>query len=233
MPRKEPTRVYVRTADKQFARLLWVHNNQPNEMLLGAFGLDGHPAIITHEFPEWVHAKEEQREIKFLYEDASPVHLKIDHFTCHADGRFHAKTPESDVLYSQVEHLGEAIGPNSLPFLRVLVVSDRLSRYASITGVPKKPRVWFQAHPASILAMNLVFSGINYPLEHNALATIASRGQEAAGTILVSGTLKGVVWGNPRQMSDEGVVTRPPGTILAFSWPRGVGSWGIKAFILN
>ena len=89
MPRNEPTRVYVRTADKQFAWLLWVHNNRPNEMLLGAYGLDGHPAIITYEFPERVHTRGEPRELKFHYEEASPVHLNIDHFTCHADGRPH------------------------------------------------------------------------------------------------------------------------------------------------
>jgi hypothetical protein len=233
MPRNEPTRVYVRTADKQFARLLWAHNNRPNEMLLGAYGLDGHPAIITYEFPERVHTKGEPREIKFRYEEASPVHLKIDHFTCHADGRFHAKAQESDVLYSQVEHFGEALGPASPPFLRVLVVSDRLSRYTRITGEPKKPHVWFQAHPESILAMNFVFSGVHYPLEQGALATMASRGRDAAGIVLVSGTLKGIVWGNPRQISDEAVIARPPGTLLAFSWPRGARRWGFKAFILN
>jgi len=223
----------VRTADKQFARLLWIHNNRPNEMLLGAYGLDGHPAIITYELPERVHTRGEPRELKFRYEEASPVHLKINHFTCHADGRFHAKAQESEVLYSQVEHLGEALGPASPPFLRVLVVSDRLSRYTSITREPKKPHVWFQAYPESILAMDLVFSGVRYPLEQGALDAMSSRGRDAAGTVLVSGTLKGVLWGNPRQMSEEGAAARPPGTLLAFLWPRGAGRGVVKAIILN
>ncbi len=233
MPRNEPTRVYVRTADQEFRRLLWVHNNRPNEMLLGAHGLDGHPATITHEFPERLHTRGELREIKFCYEEASSVQFKIDHFTCHADGRFHAKARKSEVLYSQVEQLGEALGPASPPFLRVLVVSDTLYRYTGIRGEPKTPHVWFRADPESFLAMNLVFAGVHYPLEQAALATMAGRGRNAAGTVLVSGTLKGVVWGNPRHISEEASAARPPGTILAFSWLRGPGRWGIKAFILN
>jgi len=202
-------------------------------MLLGAYGLDGHLATITYEFPERIHSRGEPREIKFRYEEASPVRVKIDHFTCHADGTFHAKARDSEVLYSQVEHAGEALGPASPPFLRVLVVSDKLCRYTSIPAEPKKPHVWFRADPEAILAMNLVFSGVNYPLEHAALATMASRGRDAAGTVLVSGTLKGVLWGNPRQMSEDGSTARPPGTVLAFSWLRGPERWGFKAFILN
>ena len=130
--RNQATRVYVRTADDQFGRWLWVQNNRPNEMLLGAYGLDGHPATITHEFPERLYTRGDPREIDFRYKEASSVQLRIDHFTCHADRRFHAKARESEVLYSQVERLGQALGPTSPPFLRVLVVSDRLSRYTNI-----------------------------------------------------------------------------------------------------
>jgi hypothetical protein len=111
MPQNEPTRIYVRTADDQFGRLLWVHNNRPNEMLLGAYGLDGYSATITYGFPEQIYTKGESRELKFRYEEASPVRIKVDHFTCHADGTFHAKSRDSEVLYSQVEYLGEALGP--------------------------------------------------------------------------------------------------------------------------
>jgi hypothetical protein len=230
---KEPTRIYVRTAIDRFGRLLWVHNNRPNEMLLGAYGLDGQPATITHQFPEQVHTRGEPREMKFHYEEASPVDVKIDHFTCHADGTFHAKARDSRVLYSQVEHIGEALGRASPPFLRLLVVSDKLGRYVGIPGKPKKPHVWFQAEGEAIFAMNLVFSGVDYPLELATLRTMVSRGRDAGGTVLVSGTLKGVVWGNPRRMSAEGAAARPPGTMIAFSWSRGPGRWGMKAFILN
>ena len=233
MPGSQPTRLYIRTSEEQFGRFLWVCNNRPNEMLLGAYGLSGHPAVITHEFPEKSYTKGESRVLDFHYHEASAVDLKIDHFTCHADGRFHAKARQSKPLYSHVEHLGNALGSTSPPFLRVLAVSDRLCRYASITAQPKKPHVWFQANPESILAMNLVFSGIDFPLEHAALGTIARRGRDAAATTLVSGTLKGVVWGNPREMSEEASTNRPPGTVLCFSWPRGPGRWGYKAFILN
>ena len=231
--RNQATRVYVRTADDQFGRLLWVQNNRPNEMLLGAYGLDGHPATITHEFPERLYTRGDPREIDFRYKEASSVQLRIDHFTCHADGRFHAKARESEVLYSQVERLGQALGPTSPPFLRVLVVSDRLSRYTNIRTEPKMPHVWFRADPESFLAINLVFAGVHYPLEQAALATMASRGRTAAGTVIASGTLKGVVWGNPRQMSEQASAARPPGTIVAFSWSRGPERWGFKAFILN
>lgn len=163
MPQSEPTRVYVQTANDQFGRLLWVHNNRPNEMLLGAYGLDGHSATITYEFPEQIHTQGESRKLRLLYKEASPVRVKVDHFTCHADGTFHAKARNSKMLYSQVEHLGEPLGRASPPFLRVLVVSDKLHRYESITGEPKKPHIWFRAAPESILVMNLVFSGVNYP----------------------------------------------------------------------
>jgi hypothetical protein len=202
-------------------------------MLLGAYGLDGHPASITHEFPERIHNRGEPREINFRYDEASPVRIKVDHFTCHADGRFHAKARDAELLYSQVEQLSKPLGRTSSPFLRLLVVSDTLCRYAPISGPPKKPHVWFQSDPESFLVMNLVFSGVDYPLEQAALATMASRGRNAAGTVLVSGTLKGVVWGNPRQMSEQASASRPPGTVLAFSWSRGSGRWGFKTFILN
>jgi hypothetical protein len=140
-------------------------------MLLGAYGLDGHPAVITYEFPERIYTRGDPREVDFRYAEASRVRIKIDHFTCHADGRFHAKARESEVLYSQVEHVCESLGRASPPFLRVSVVSDELRLYAPISREPKKPHVWFRADPESIFAMNLVFSGVDYKLQRAALAT--------------------------------------------------------------
>jgi hypothetical protein len=225
--------LYVKRTEAEFGKLLWVHNNKPNEMLLGAYGLDGRPASITHEFPEHFYARGESRTFKIRYEGAALVGVKIDHFTCHADGTFHAKARESEVLYSQIERTGRPLGRESPPFLRVLVVSDQLARYAAISKKPVAPHVWFSAQPDRCLVINMVFSGVQYPLEQPALATIAGRGKNAVGTVLVSGSLKGLIWGTEQEMSADIAASRPPGTLFSFQWSRGVNRWGYKTFILN
>ena len=233
MPRNESTRIYVRTAEDQFGRLFWVNNNQPNDMLLGAYGLNGQPATITYEFPERLHVAGEPGARRFLYDEASPVDLKLDHFACHPDGTFLAKARSSaPPFYSHFENVGAPLNRASPRFLEVLVVTDVLQRYVSIPGQPKNPNVCFQFDPACILELHMSFSGIDYDLEGEIGATVQP-GQTALAARLRSGSLKGLILAIPHAISAEASAARPPGTLLDFCWPIGPGPWKHKTFILN
>jgi hypothetical protein len=203
-------------------------------MLLGAYSLFGEPATITYEFPEHhCSAKDTGSSLDFRYADAQQVETPIDHFTCHADGRFHAKTRDDAELYAHVEQRGEALSPDTGPFLDVLVVSDVVARYQRIESAPKAPHVWMQTVPEAIISLNCLFAGADYPIQRDAVLSMARRGRNAGAVLLVSGTIYGAVWGRPREISDEARKTRPNGTLLVFRWPRENDEWGLKAFILN
>ncbi len=115
--KKKPTRVYLQSEQGVFSRLFWVRNNKANEMILGFYALDGGRATITHEFPENVQPRDAAGPLTFKYSDATPVSTPVDHFTCHGDGRFHAKIRHGPTLYAHIEKRGEAIGRLSSPFL--------------------------------------------------------------------------------------------------------------------
>ena len=233
MSQVAPSRLYIRSPDGQYAKLLWVHNFRPNEMLLGFYSLNGGPATITYEFPEKEIEAGDRGPFSFKYKDASRVTEALDHFTCHADGTFHAKSRGDEPVYSHVERRAEPTGPATPPFLDILVISDIVSRYAFSRDEPKNPNVWYDALPGGILVLNCLFSGADYPVEREALGAMASRNRTSGAVILSSGTLKGAIWGGPSAIPHEAAANRPQATIVVFAWPRAAGNRGSKAFILN
>lgn len=174
MAKRSPTRLYIRSHRSEWARLFWVHNNKPNEMLLGAHSLDGGPGRITHEFPErqWT-AGASDATMKVTWSEATAVDQEIDHFTCHADGLFHARTKNGTELHAHIEQRAEPLGPNTSTFLDVIVAADAVSRYRVIDEKPKYPHVWVQAPEGCCLTLNCLFSGANYPLENEAIGWMA------------------------------------------------------------
>ena len=132
MSKIDSTRIYYRNPSGSDARLFWVRNNRPNEMLLGIYGLDGKPASMKYVFPELEFETDSPPPLDFKYADASEMDIPIDHFTCHSDGRFHVKTHGDEDLYTHKEKRGEALGPDSPPFLDLLVLTDVLSKCSHI-----------------------------------------------------------------------------------------------------
>jgi hypothetical protein len=202
-------------------------------MLLGGYSLEGKPATITHEFPEIRHSPGDPSTSRVNWADATPVSLPVDHFTCHADGRFHAKARCGPLLYEHIEHAPAPLGPDSPVFLDVLIISDVVSKYAVITSPPKYPHVWFQVPQSGTVSLNAIFSGARFPLVGEALASISASGRTEGTVGLRAGTLQGIVWGSPRPVPPEAAKGRPPGTIFMFHWRRGARIVGLKGFVLN
>jgi len=229
----DSTRLYLRTAAGQFARLLWVRNHRPNEMLLGFYGLDGGPPSITHEFPERIIGANESGPFKIMYEDATPVAIELDHFSCHADGRFHLKRRGGDVRYSHNERHSEPLGPETSVFLDLIVASDRVDAYKAIEGEPKLPHVWVDGGVETSIVLKCLFSGATYASEPRALASAIRRPQGAGLVTLTSSSLKGAVVASTLPLPVESRVAKPPGTLLLFRWPRDAAGTGVKSFILR
>lgn len=233
-PARESTRLYIKPHGASFARLLWVRNHQPNEMMLGIYGRDGGPATITHEFPERVLTAGESGLFHWNWDQAEQVSIPLDHFSCHVDGRFHLKKlgggPDP---YSHNESQTEPLGPDSGVFLNLIVVSDRLSSYSAINGVPKYPNVWVEATPDATLGLKCLFAGVNCALESRGIGVAAARPMGAGVVVITSSTLKGVVVASPFPLSADAERTRPRGTLIIFRWPREDRSEGHKAFMLS
>lgn len=232
MTSRDAPRIYVKSVGSAFARLFWFKSNRPNELLLGAYSLNGTPASITHEFPEKGWSPGDPSEMDVHWSEATSVCLPIDHFTCHADGRFHAKTHQGKPLYSHHEQ-GSPLGPDSPVFLDLIIASDVISKYRVLNSPPKYPHVWFQASPDATLSLNAIFSGARYPILDDAIRTGRARPGMSGGVVMTSGTIQCVIWGAPLSISAEARSLRPPGTLFVFQWRRGGRTVGAKSFILN
>jgi hypothetical protein len=228
----KPTRGYLLTEDNKYRRLLWVQNNKPNEMLLGIYGLARNTPILRYMWPERTLDQSELENVRYQYQDAVPVGLALDHVTCHADGRFHVKTKDGSDLYVQTMKRSEALGPDTSIFLEVVVISD-LARHYTISRRVKYPHIWFGVGPDKYLALRGMFSGVNYPVEKDMLATMAPFRGRHGGVVLTSGTLKGIFMGHAKALAGEALATRPRGTMLSFKFPVTGGKWHVKTFLLE
>ena len=233
MSKRSATRFYLRQPAGGFSRLFWIQSPRANEMLLGAYSLQGDPATITHEFPELRHSPGESKTGTLKWADAQPLALPVDHFTCHADGRFHLKARVGSTLYSHIEEGAAPLGPKSPVFLDVIITSDIVSKYATAAGAPKYPHVWFQMPVHGVISLNAMFSGVEYPLMADALSWIAAGGRTEGAIPLRAGEFQAMVWGSPLPISPEAAASRPPGTLFMFQWRRGPETVGLKAFILG
>jgi hypothetical protein len=227
----EPTRLYVRSGG-QLARLLWVRNHRPNEMLLGFYGLNGAPAQVVREFPERRIGPGDSGPFSFKWTDATTVAIPLDHFSCHADGRFHLKRQGGHVLYSHNERHATPLGPDSDVFLDLIVVSGPIQSYAPIAEEPRFPLVYVEGPPEATITLKCLFVGINHPVEPRALAVAASRGRPTAVLSLVSSTIKGVLVSSIFPISAEAVLAHPGGTLAIFRWAREGRLAGYKGFVL-
>jgi hypothetical protein len=232
MASREATRFYIKPSAGSFAKLFWFKSNRPNELLLGGYSLNGTPATITHEFPEkrWSPRDPSQMDVHWI--EATPVATPIDHFTCHADGRFHAKSRRGKQLYSHHEQ-GQPLGPSSPVFLDVIIASDVISKYATLNSEPKRPHAWLQTSADMTISLNAVFAGIRYPIVNEVVRTGAGNPGKCAGVVMASAMLQCAVWGRSLPISTEAMNARPPGTLFIFQWKRGNRTMGAKAFVLN
>ncbi len=232
MAARNTTRFYVKSAANTFARLFWFKSNRLNELLLGAYSLDGTPATVTHEFPEKRWSSGDPSEMDIEWAEATSVFLPIDHFTCHADGRFHAKMRGGTPLYTHVEH-GMSLGPDSPVFLDLLIASDVISKYKTLASSPKTPHAWFQACPDVTLSLNAIFCGARYPIVSELIRTGRAQARTFGGVVMRSGWVQCAVWGVPLSIHVEALTARPQGTLFGFQWRRGSHAVGAKLFVLN
>ena len=131
----------------------------------------------------------------------------------------------------------EPLGPDTPTFLRIILISDVASKYARIAPPPKNPYTAAPLLPEEYIALRGAFSGINYELLGETIATISAvaKGKPVAepAFVLESGALKGVFWGHPRKLPPEAATQRPSGTILSFNFPIGEDRWLLKTFIVD
>jgi hypothetical protein len=226
----DSTRLYLRTPDAKYARLLWMRNNKPNEMLLGFYGLAGGPATITHELPEQIIPP--GAPVRFEYKDATKVCIELDHFSCHADGRFHLKRRTGNTpVYSHDERHTEPLGPNTGVFIDLIVFSHTVDTYKTIEEEPKSPHVWISTAAGNSTMGRCLFAGANYAIAEHALS-FADGNRTTAIVTLTSSTLKGAVIASPWRISQEARAALS-GTLVAFTWSRGEAGMGLKPFILS
>lgn len=230
---RKPTRAYLRTKDDEFRPLFWVHNNKPNEMLLGLYGLSKTTPVLRCMWPERTLQTSELANVHYDYGNGIEVGAPVDHITCHADGRFHVKTKGGGEVYIQSMRRTEPLGPNTSTFLELILVSDLARHYAITKGRVKYPHVWFGLNHDRCFALRGMFSGTNYPVEPRMLATMAQFPGQHGGMILTSGTLKGVLMGHPKTLGEEALAARPRGTLLSFKFPVGADVWHLKTFLFE
>jgi hypothetical protein len=99
MPKK--LSIYLKDEKNRYPRFAWVHNFKPNEMMLGIYGLDGRRPTLRCMWSERDVTTEELPAIRYEFKDRIEVGSKIDHITCHADGKFHVKTVDNVDRYIQ------------------------------------------------------------------------------------------------------------------------------------
>ncbi|MGH8603828.1 MAG: hypothetical protein ACREXR_13950, partial [Gammaproteobacteria bacterium] len=228
-----PTRIYLQTEALQFRRLFWVQNNKPNEMLLGLYGFSGKPAVMAYMWPEYELEGTQLANMKYRFHDAIKVNQEIDHITCHADGRFHLKTKDRRTLYIQAMQRTEPLGPDTPVFLEIILCSDLAENYAPVNGQVKFPHVWFGLAPDNYIALRGMFAGAHYDIERVMIDTMSQFSCQHGGVVLISGTIKGVLMGHPKNGPSTAQPDRPRGSMLSFKFPVGDDKWHIKTFLFQ
>ena len=228
--RPSPTRVYLRTALNEYRRLFWVHNNKPNEMLLGLYGTSIETPILRYMWKEQELDTSELSKVDFLYEDAIEVNKSVDPIICHADGRIYVRTKKGEDLYAQTMQHIEPSGPDTKVFLELTLVSDVARHYSSIDNTVKSPDVWF-ALSGEEYYINLrgMFAGANFDVK----MIMPMFAGHHSSKVLMSGALKGVLMGLSKKLEEEAMETRPRGTLLSFKFPVTEGRWHIKTFLFE
>jgi hypothetical protein len=78
-----------------------------------------------------------------------------------------------------------------------------------------------------------MFAGANYHVEEVMLNTMSMFAGQHGATVLTSGSIKGILSGQPKVLPDSAKLARPKGTILSFKFPVSQGKWHIKTFLFE
>ena len=238
-----PTRVYLETVPGSRLRFLEIHNYNPNDIdvVMGLFGLSGNKPILSMIFPDQVLNEAEIEPNTYTtpirWREATKVEKRADHITCHADGQFWIKTTDKHDLYIQKVKQVEPCGPDTPVFLNFQVISDVAKKYAPETEQGRYHSAWFSVEPEEVIHLNGMFSGINYPLEKEAAATMLQQtGYALTAQPVVywsGGTLKGMLWGFTQSVTPEVLSKKPAGTIVAFKLNNPSGQTLFKTFVFR
>ena len=114
----EPVRFHIRR-NSDYARLMWFHNNKPNEMLIGFYGLHQKQPVLQGILPERQVTASDFKDFPLEYSEIQAMDEKIDHITCHADGTFHIKTIGGKEVYRDTMKRVEPLGPDTLTILKL------------------------------------------------------------------------------------------------------------------
>lgn len=200
-------------------------------MLLGVYGLCEKPSVLKYMWPERDLNSTELISVQCSYREMTEVGCLVDHITCHADGTFHVKTRHEEDSYIQGMRRTEPLGPDTGIFLELFLISDLAQSYA-ISEV-KYPHVWVNLPSDHYISFRGMFSGVNYELEKQMIATMKQFKGNFVGTRLVSRTLKGLLMGRSNSLVDGAKKSRPRGSILSFKFPVREDQWHIKIFLFQ
>lgn len=234
----ERTLLYLQKNNNDFSRLLWFHNYKANEMVLGICGFTKEQPTLTLEFPEYILADHELDAIRYNYSEASAVNKRLDHITCHCDGKFHLKTiNDSRDRYIHQLKSNIPLGPNVPIFLQFQIISDLASNYQLLSNPPKNPHVAIKLANDQCLSLRGAFSGIKFDLKKEIGETLAAinKGNPfmQSAVMLESNSLQGIFWWQTNQFTDAAIKARPRGTIVSFMFSTVDNKNLVKTFIFK
>jgi hypothetical protein len=227
------TRLYFHSNGGIYRRLGWIRNSRPNELLVGLYGHNGAQPTLRYMWPEREIANEELSNVSFRYDERMDVGRTLDHFTCHANGRFHVKTTDNRDRYIHAMRRCQPLGRATSSFLDLMIISDLPEYYAAVRDKVRFPHVWINVPRDRHVAIRARFAGAAHNLEAEMASIAALFPGVTGGAVLRSGTIKGVLLIRPQSVSAEAAATRPRGTIVSFQFPLGDGRWHIKAFLFE
>jgi hypothetical protein len=230
----EPVRFYIRH-NSDYARLMWFHNNKPNEMLIGFYGLYQKQPVLQGIFPERQVTSSELKDLPFKYPEIQPTNEKIDHITCHADGTFHIKTIGGKEIYRDTMKRVEPLGQYTPTFLEFIVLTQISDKYKMTTTEPQKPHIFFDYLDNHIFIIEGRFSGANYEgLDKEVSGRLGQIGVIIApGFRLDASTIRGLLFVQALRMSQDALTDRPDGTIIIFKFPIAPDKFTIKGFSIG
>jgi hypothetical protein len=230
----EPVRLYIRR-NSDYGRLMWFHNNKPNEVLIGFYGLYEKQPVLQGIFPERQVMSNYLKDLLFEYPQIRPINEKIDHITCHADGTFHIKTLGGREVYRETMKRVEPLGPDTATFLEFIVLTQMPDKYRITTTEPQKPHIFVDHLDNHIFIIEGRFSGANHKeLEKEVSGRLGQIGVIIApGFRLDASTIRGLLFVQALRMSQDTLINRPDGTIILFKFPIGPDKFMIKGFSIG
>ncbi len=162
-------RFYLNTAPDEFRSFVLMKEISPYNLLFMPCGLDRGQPTMTIRYPDRV-VDTPNAELSWMYSEAQPTNVQVDHFTCHRDGRIHLKRRPGDgeTLYSDIVRCDQPITAQTPRFFDAYVLGDRAAAYGSMSAQPKRPRIAFGVRLDEVVFIRARFSGVEYDLEREA-----------------------------------------------------------------